>query len=83
MGFFCAGPPGGEIEAVTTALTAIANKLFNGMGWTRTDYYETIIQRHIRTGRASNKSEVIHPALALLDAVKRGKSRSSQGMGVK
>ena len=42
------------------------------MGYTRTDYYETIIQRHIRTGRASNKSEVIHQALALLDSVTRG-----------
>ena len=42
------------------------------MGYTRTDYYEAIIQRHIRTGRASNKSEVIHQALALLDAVTRG-----------
>jgi len=42
------------------------------MGYTRTDYYESIIQRHIRTGRASNKSEVIHQALALLDAVSRG-----------
>ena len=42
------------------------------MGYTRTDYYETIIQRHIRAGRASNKSEVIHQALAMLDAVTRG-----------
>ena len=42
------------------------------MGSTRTDYCETIIQRQIRTGRASNKSEVIHQALALLDAVTRG-----------
>jgi Arc/MetJ-type ribon-helix-helix transcriptional regulator len=42
------------------------------MGYTRTDYYETIIQRHIRSGRASNKSEVIHQALALLDEVTRG-----------
>jgi len=42
------------------------------MGYKRTDYYETIIQRHIRTGRASNKDEVIHQALALLDAVTRG-----------
>ncbi len=42
------------------------------MGYTRTDYYENIIQRHIRAGRASNKSEVIHQALALLDAVTRG-----------
>jgi Arc/MetJ-type ribon-helix-helix transcriptional regulator len=43
------------------------------MGYTRTDYYETIIQRHIRSGRASNKSEVIHQALALLDAVTQGR----------
>jgi Arc/MetJ-type ribon-helix-helix transcriptional regulator len=42
------------------------------MGYTRTDYYETIIERHIRSGRASNKSEVVHQALALLDAVTRG-----------
>ncbi|MEI6197484.1 MAG: hypothetical protein WCS42_24480 [Verrucomicrobiota bacterium] len=42
------------------------------MGYTRTDYYETIIRRHIQTGRASNKSEVIHQALALLDSVTRG-----------
>ena len=43
----------------------------NDMGFTQTDYYETIIQRQIRAGRASNKSEVIHQALALLDAVTR------------
>ena len=30
------------------------------------------LQRQIRAGRASNKSEVIHQALALLDAVTRG-----------
>jgi Arc/MetJ-type ribon-helix-helix transcriptional regulator len=42
------------------------------MGYSRTDYYESIIERHIRSGRASNKSEVIHQALALLDAVTRG-----------
>ncbi|MGO8700742.1 MAG: hypothetical protein ACLQVY_23885 [Limisphaerales bacterium] len=42
------------------------------MGYTRTDYFENIIQRHIRAGRASNKSEVIHQALALLDAVAQG-----------
>jgi Arc/MetJ-type ribon-helix-helix transcriptional regulator len=42
------------------------------MGYTHTDYYETIIQRQIRAGRASNKSEVIHQALALLDAVTQG-----------
>ena len=38
----------------------------------RTDYYETIIQRQIRAGRASTKNEVIHQALSLLDAVSRG-----------
>jgi len=42
------------------------------MGYTRTEYYETIIQRHIRSGRASNKTEVIHQALALLEAVTLG-----------
>ena len=42
------------------------------MGYSRTDHYETIIQRQIRSGRASNKSEVIHQALALLDSVTRG-----------
>ncbi len=42
------------------------------MGYARTDYYETLIQRQIRSGRASSKSEVIHQALALLDAVTRG-----------
>jgi len=41
------------------------------MGYTHTHYYETIIQRQIRAGRASNKSEVIHQALVLLDAVSR------------
>jgi Arc/MetJ-type ribon-helix-helix transcriptional regulator len=42
------------------------------MGYTHTHYYEKIIQRQIRAGRASNKSEVIHQALTLLDAVTRG-----------
>ena len=42
------------------------------MGYTQTDHYEKIIQRHIRSGRASNKSEVVHQALALLDSVTRG-----------
>ena len=42
------------------------------MGYAHTDYYENIIARQIRAGRASNKSEVIHQALALLDAVTRG-----------
>ena len=48
-------------------------------GYKRTDYSETIIQRHIRTGRASNKSEVIHQALALLDAVTRGQGPVGTG----
>ena len=43
------------------------------MGSTHTDYYEGIIARQIRAGRASNKSEVIHQALALLDAVNQGR----------
>ena len=49
------------------------------MGYTHTDYYETIIQRHIRAGRASNKSEVIHQALALLDAVTQGRGPAGAG----
>ena len=44
------------------------------MGYTHTHYCESIIRRHIRAGRASNKSEVIHQALALLDAVTRGQA---------
>ena len=51
------------------------------MGYTRTDYYEAIIQRHIRSGRASNKSEVIHQALALLDAVTRGQGPLGASFG--
>jgi Arc/MetJ-type ribon-helix-helix transcriptional regulator len=43
------------------------------MGYTKTDYYDGIIRRHIRSGRASNKTEVIHQALALLDAVTRNR----------
>ena len=42
------------------------------MGYTRTDYYEKIIRRQIRSGRASNKTEVIHQALSLLEAVTHG-----------
>ena len=43
------------------------------MAYTETDHYDTIIRRHIRSGRASNKTETIHQALALLDAVTRGR----------
>lgn len=42
------------------------------MGYTHTPHYEAIIQRQIRAGRAANKSEVIHQALMLLDAVTQG-----------
>ncbi len=53
--------------------TIFANNLHCGMDYMCADYYETIIRRQIRSGRASNKSEVIHQALALLDAVTQGK----------
>ena len=43
------------------------------MGYTKTDHYEGIIRRHIRSGRASNKTEVVHQALSLLDAVTRNR----------
>jgi hypothetical protein len=43
------------------------------MGYTKTDYYDGIIRRQIRSGRASNKTEVIHQALALLDAITRSR----------
>ena len=46
------------------------------MAYTHTHYYETIIQRQIRAGRASNKSEVTHQALALLDAVSRDRGHA-------
>jgi len=51
------------------------------MGYTQTDYYETIIQRQIRSGRASNKSEVINQALALLDAVTQGRGPAGASFG--
>ncbi len=43
------------------------------MGYTKTDHYDGIIRRHIRSGRASNKTEVVHQALSLLDAVTRNR----------
>jgi len=43
------------------------------MGYTKTDHYDGIIRRQIRSGRASNKTEVIHQALTLLDAVTRSR----------
>lgn len=42
------------------------------MAYTQTNYYDAIIERQIRTGRASNKTEVVHQALELLDTVTRG-----------
>src|SRR5258708_21569745 len=43
------------------------------MGYTKTSYYDGIIRRQIRSGRASNKTEVVHQALSLLDAVTRSR----------
>ena len=43
------------------------------VAYTETSHYDAIIRRHINSGRASNKTEVIHQALALLDAVTQGK----------
>jgi putative addiction module CopG family antidote len=42
------------------------------MGYSETKHYNAIIERQIRSGRATSKSEVIHQALELLDAVTRG-----------
>ena len=42
------------------------------MGYSETSYYNAIIERQIRSGRATSKSEVIHQALELLDALTRG-----------
>jgi Arc/MetJ-type ribon-helix-helix transcriptional regulator len=42
------------------------------MAYSQTKHYDAIIQRQIRSGRATSKSEVIHQALELLDAVTRG-----------
>ena len=42
------------------------------MDYSETKYYDAIIERQIRSGRATSKSEVIHQALDLLDAITRG-----------
>lgn len=47
------------------------------MGYTTTKHFDEIIRRHIRSGRASSKTEVVHQALSLLDAVTR--SRGPEG----
>ena len=39
------------------------------MGYTKTRYYDEIIERQISSGKASNKTEAIHQALTILDAV--------------
>src|SRR5207249_1224417 len=57
-------------------LTVFSNRLNCGMGYTKTDHYDGIIRRHIRSGRASNKTEVVHQALSLLDAVTRNRGPS-------
>ena len=41
-----------------------------------TDHFDGTIRRHFRSGRASDKTEVIHPALSLLDAVARHRGPS-------
>ena len=46
------------------------------MGYTSTAHFKAIIQQQIRSGRASNKSEVVHQALALLDSVMRAMGQS-------
>ena len=43
------------------------------MDYTKADHYEGIIRHHIRSGRASNKAEVVHQALSLLNAVTRNR----------
>ena len=42
------------------------------MAYSETSYYESIIERQIRSGRATSKSEVIHQALEILDTITRG-----------
>ena len=42
------------------------------MGYSETGYYDAIIKRQIRSGRATSKTEVVHQALELLDALTRG-----------
>jgi Arc/MetJ-type ribon-helix-helix transcriptional regulator len=41
------------------------------MGYSETGYYDAIIKRQIRSGRATSKAEVVHQALELLDALTR------------
>ena len=43
------------------------------MTYSQTSHYDQIIQRRIRSGRATSKTEVIHQALELLDIATSGK----------
>ena len=42
------------------------------MAYSQTRYYDEIIARQIRSGRATSKTEVMHKALEMLDMVTRG-----------
>ena len=42
------------------------------MAYSQTSNYDEIVARQIRSGRATSKTEVVHQALELLDAVTRG-----------
>ena len=42
------------------------------MGYSETRYYDAIIKRQIRSGRATSRTEVVHQELELLDALTRG-----------
>lgn len=42
------------------------------MGYAETKHYDAIIERQIRAGRATSKTEVVHKALELLDALTWG-----------
>ena len=43
------------------------------MAYSQTNHYDSIIDRQIRSGRATSKTEVVHQALDLLDAVTHGR----------
>lgn len=51
------------------------------MAYSQTSYYDSIIERHIRSGRATSKTEVMHQALELLDAVTRGRGPVGSTIG--
>ena len=43
------------------------------MAHSTSNHFDEIIARRIRSGKATNRSEVIHQALELLDTVSRGR----------